>query len=183
MELKVKETKLPGFYEINPSVYKDNRGNFVKIFRESVFKKHAFDTNFVEEYYTTSFQGVLRGLHFQLPPYDHAKLICCLSGKIFDVVVDLRVGSPTYGKYETVVFSSNDNKLLYIPRGLAHGFYTMSKETILLYKVTAEYSPVHDSGILWNSLSIPWPVDKPILSERDSRFGSFSNFKSPFTYR
>lgn len=176
------KTKIPGFFEILPRVHKDNRGNFVKIYQKSIFSKYFSDTNFVEEYYSSSIKNVIRGLHFQLPPHDHAKVVCCLSGEIFDVVVDMRIGSPTYGKYKTVVLSAEKNSLLYIPSGLAHGFCVLSNNATLLYKVTSEYSTEHDSGILWNSVSIPWPINKPIISERDTNFVNFNTFKSPFIF-
>lgn len=181
--MKLIETKIPGFFKIRPQIHEDNRGNFVKIFQKSVYSKYFAETDFVEEYYSSSVKGVVRGLHFQLPPHDLAKVVCCLRGKIFDVVLDMRIGSPTYGNYETVILEANENSLLYIPSGLAHGFCVLSDNASLLYKVTAEYSAEHDSGILWNSVSIHWPINNPIISKRDANFVSFDSFKSPFTYK
>jgi len=179
----VNSTKIGGCYEIFPTLHSDNRGSFVKTFQASVFQSHNLRTDFVEEFYSVSGEGVLRGLHFQTPPKDHAKLVYCLAGKAFDVAVDLRLGSPTYGQHHVFELSDEASNVVYMPSGIAHGFLSMSCETILIYKTTAEYSPIHDSGIRWDSLDIPWPKENPIVSERDSLFPPFDSFNSSFLYK
>ncbi len=181
--MEIADTSIHGCYEIVPKVLRDNRGTFVKTFHEKIFLANRLILNFAEEYYSTSHHGVLRGLHFQTPPFDHTKIVYCVSGEIFDVVVDLRVGSPTYGKYDTFNISSNKGNILYIPAGLAHGFYVLSLSAIVVYKVTTVYSQENDKGILWNSIGIPWPDNNPVLSRRDKEFPLFKNFDSPFTYK
>ena len=119
-------------------------------------------------------------MHFQIPPHDHSKLVYCVHGKVFDAVVDLRVSSSTYGKYDTTELDSETINVLYIPAGLAHGFYTISERAIMIYKVGTMYSSEYDTGILWNSLGIPWPDENPIISDRDNQFIEFDQFKSPF---
>ncbi len=180
MEFLIKNTKIHGCFELIPNVVKDERGSFVKIFHKIVFEKYGLNTNFVEDYYSISYNRVLRGLHFQLPPMDHIKMVYCIDGKVFDVVVDLRVGSPTYGDFEVFELDSEKSNIIYIPKGLAHGFYVLSEKAIMVYKVSTVYSPQHDTGILWNSVDIPWPDENPIISKRDSEFIHFKDFKSPF---
>ena len=180
--MKINATKIPGCYEISIDVFNDIRGNFVKTFQHTKYCELGLDTCFCEEYYTVSYKNVLRGLHFQTPPRDHTKLVYCSFGNILDVVVDLRIGSPTYGEFELFELSAETANLLYIPSGLAHGFYVLSDIAIMMYKVTSEYSPLHDSGILWNSISVPWPSRNPIMSDRDKSFLPFYNFVSPFNF-
>jgi dTDP-4-dehydrorhamnose 3,5-epimerase len=117
-----------------------------------------------------------------MPPMDHVKMVYCVHGEVLDVVVDLRKGSPSFGTYE--LFELNDEKanIIYIPKGVAHGFYVLSQQAIMVYHVSTVYSPQHDSGILWNSLDIPWPDQNPIVSERDQRLIPFSKFISPFVF-
>ncbi len=177
------ETQIPGCYEIFPLMRKDERGHFVKTFHQDTFIHYGLETQYAEEYYSYSQQNVLRGLHFQLPPQDHTKLVYCVSGEVMDAVVDLRIGSPTYGKFETFNVNAEKANIIYIPAGLAHGFYVISKSAILMYKVTTIYSPKYDSGIRWNSVGIPWPEKAPLLSKRDRDFDLFDNFKSPFLFR
>lgn len=177
------KTALPGVYIIEPNIFKDERGIFIKTFHENVFKENGLETNFAEEYYSFSRKGVLRGLHFQMPPMDHVKLVYCVSGKVLDVVVDLRVGSPFCGNFEIFELIDEKANMIYIPKGLAHGFYVLSENAIMMYKVTTVYSQEHDTGILWNSVGIHWPDEKPIISKRDSEFIAFKDFKSPFIYQ
>jgi len=183
MKVIVKEALIPGCYELQPNAFKDERGHFVKTFHENVFKESGLETHFVEEYYSFSHKRVLRGLHFQLPLMDHVKLVYCVYGRVLDAVVDLRVGSPTYGNFETFELSAEQGNMIYIPKGLAHGFYVMSEVAIMMYKVTTVYSVEHDKGILWRSANIPWPDECPIISKRDSEFVALDNFQSPFIYK
>lgn len=183
MRLNIKSNKLPGCYELLPEARKDSRGVFIKTFHQDVFSEHQLVTRFAEEYYSVSHKGVLRGMHFQTPPYDHIKIVYCVYGEVFDVLVDLRNGSPTYGQFEIFQLNSKEGNMLYIPSGLAHGFYVTSEQAVLMYKVTTIYKPDHDSGILWNSIGIPWPDDCPFVSERDRGFLGLDEFKSPFRYK
>jgi dTDP-4-dehydrorhamnose 3,5-epimerase len=183
MKLILKKTLIPGCYELQPNVFRDERGLFVKTFHEDVFKENGLETHFAEEYYSFSHKRVLRGLHFQLPPMEHVKLVYCVYGRVLDTVVDLRVGSPAYGDFETFELSDEQANMVYIPKGLAHGFYVLSESAIVMYKVTTVYSPEHDTGILWNSADIPWPDEGPIVSKRDSEFIACKNFNSPFVYK
>ncbi len=177
------ETSIPGCYEIILNKMEDERGFFVKTVHQDIFEQNGLNIYFAEEYYSYSYQGVLRGLHFQTPPADHTKLVYCVQGEIFDAVVDLRVGSPTFGKYATFELSAERANMLYIPSGLAHGFYVLSKTAILVYNVSTVYSPEHDTGILWNSAGIPWPGERPVISKRDSGFLEMEHFDSPFSYQ
>lgn len=180
--MRLKATKLAGYYEIENDKFIDHRGIFVKTFHEDVFKQYDLVTNFSEEYYSISKKNVIRGLHFQLPPTEHEKVVYCSAGEVMDVVVDLRKGSPTYGCFEIVMLSSDKANMLYIPKGLAHGFQVLSDIAIMMYKVTSIYSPEDDSGILWNSLDIPWDTKEIIMSERDKDFVKFDDFTTPFVF-
>lgn len=182
MDFTVIAKSIPGCYEIVPVVRSDPRGSFVKTFHVDAFVQHRFDTVFAEEYYSVSRQGVLRGLHFQTPPMQHAKMVYCIEGQVLDAVVDIRVGSPTYGRYELFELDAQRPSLLYLPAGLAHGFYVRSATATMLYKVTSVYSPQHDAGILWSSVGIPWPDPQPLLSERDGCFPAFGEYRSPFAF-
>lgn len=178
--MNLRETTIPNCYEIQCEKRVDKRGYFVKTLHSDVYKGLGLTTVFAEEYYSLSYQGVLRGLHFQTPPMDHTKVVYCVSGEVMDVVVDLRVGSPCYGKFETFLLSGKKSNMLYLPPGLAHGFYVLSQQAIMMYKVTTTYSPENDSGIRWDSVGIPWPNSKPIISPRDQEFPVFKEFASPF---
>lgn len=125
---------------------------------------------------------VLRGLHFQLPPFEQAKLVRVTRGKVYDVIVDLRKNSPTFGKWEGFKLSAENFEILFVPRGFAHGFVTLKENTEVIYKVDNLYSPKHDSGIIWNDpdLSIDWPIKNPVLSKKDSKLQLFKDFNSPF---
>ena len=180
MNAKIIKTLIPECYEIQPEMLYDERGQFVKIFNKDFYVQNNMEYKYSEEYYSISHKGVLRGLHFQIPPYEHIKLVYCVEGFVFDAVVDLRKNSPTYGKYDTFKLDAEKANMLYIPSGLAHGFYVLSERAIMVYKVTTVYSSEHDTGILWNSADIPWPDKSPILSERDGQFIEFDQFRSPF---
>lgn len=175
-------TAIAGCYEIQPRVIKDRRGQFVKTFHEPSFAVRGLATDFTEEYHSHSHKGVIRGMHYQAPPHDHVKLVYCVHGRVFDVVVDLRVGSPTYGQSATFVLDANKSNYLYIPKGLAHGFCALSELVTLVYKVTSVYAPESDAGIAWDSLGVEWPANRPVLSERDRDFVALEHFQSPFVY-
>ncbi len=173
-----KETPIAGCFELIPKVHADERGTFVKTFHADEFLSLGLETGFSEEFYSVSKRGVLRGLHFQVPPYDHAKVVHCAAGKIFDAVLDLRHGSPTFGAYFCCELSPEKAGMIYIPRGCAHGFYARSDGAAVFYAVTAPHSPSHDRGILWNSAGIPWPDAAPVLSQRDRSFGTFGQYRT-----
>lgn len=174
---------IPGLFEIRPKVFSDQRGRFVKTLHAPLYAHAGLCGEFVEEYYSVSHQGVLRGLHFQLPPYDHVKLVYCVQGSVIDAVVDLRTGSPTYGQSALFELTEQCANVLYIPPGLAHGFYVLSGTATLVYKTSTVHAPESDCGIRWDSAGIQWPDEPPILSDRDKGFVTLENFKSPFTYR
>ncbi|MCK9387804.1 MAG: dTDP-4-dehydrorhamnose 3,5-epimerase [Sulfuritalea sp.] len=179
---EVRECAIAGCYEIDPKVFVDSRGQFVKVFQTEEFSRRGLDADFREEFYTISTQGVIRGLHFQAPPMDQTKMVYCVSGSVLDVVVDLRMGSPTYGSFAQFELNADKPGCIYIPKGLAHGFCVLSASATLIYKVTRSYAPEYDEGIAWNSVGIPWPVSDPVLSERDRRLTPFTDFRSPFVH-
>lgn len=176
------KTQINGCFELQPNIFNDDRGRFVKTFNENEFQSLGLETVFKEQYYSVSKKNVIRGMHFQLTPFDHVKLVSCLQGAVFDAVIDLRVGSPTYGKSETFELTADKGNSIYMPKGMAHGFCTLSEEAILMYNVSSVYSSDCDSGLLWNSGDIVWPTQDPILSERDKNFLALDEFKSPFLY-
>ena len=182
MNAKIINTKIPDCFELQPQIFEDERGRFVKTFHADYFRRNNLNCNFSEEYYTVSRQHVLRGLHFQIPPHEHARLVYCIQGSVFDAVVDLRKNSPTYGKYETFELDAEKANMLYIPPGLAHGFYVLSEKAIVSYKVSTVYYSEHDTGIHWDSVKIPWPDKNPIVSKRDQGFQKFDDFKIPFYF-
>jgi len=181
--MNIRTTTISGLFELLPKMLRDERGHFVKTFHQDIFTEHGFTTRFAEEYYSFSHKNVLRGLHFQKPPLDHVKMVYCVSGAVIDAVLDLRTGSNTFGSYELFDLSAEKANVLYIPSGLAHGFYVTSDHAIMMYKVTTVYAPEHDAGIHWNSAGIPWPSSTPIVSKRDAEFVQFTDFTSPFLYR
>lgn len=173
---------LSGCVALRPQVRQDRRGRFVKVFHKHVFELLGLCADYEEEYYSVSRRGVIRGLHFQVPPMDHDKLIYCVSGRIQDAAVDLRCGSPTYGRYALFDVSAEEGNMVYVPRGLAHGFCTLSESAIVVYKVSSVYSAEHDRGLLWNSAGIPWAIGDPLVSDRDLTHPPFESFRSPFSY-
>jgi dTDP-4-dehydrorhamnose 3,5-epimerase len=180
--MKLQDTKIPGCYKIEFISREDARGSFVKTFHATAFRELGLESGFSEGFYSISNKNVLRGMHFQLPPADGTKLVYCLQGSILDVALDLRVGSPSYGRFSVFNLSSADSKAAYIPRGVAHGFYSLEGPSIVVYQVSSEYDPKLDTGVLWNSFGFDWPVLNPVVSERDSNFVSFNDFASPFRF-
>ena len=180
--MKIITSEIPGCYEILNTIHTDSRGTFVKTFHSPTFKKFGLNTLFEEEYYSISFKNVIRGLHFQLPPHGHIKLVYCILGFVKDFVVDLRVGSPTYGKHLSINLSSKKGNMIYIPQGMAHGFCSLSKTSILVYKASTIHHPDKDSGIKWDSAGISWPNKVKIISKRDKSFIKLKDFKSPFKF-
>lgn len=177
---EIQKSKLEGCLKLIPKTFVDQRGQFTKVFHEKTFKDLGLETAFKEEYFSVSHKGVLRGMHFQTPPEDHIKLVYCSKGQLLDVVLDIRKHSNTYGQYDTFKLDSENPSCIYIPSGFAHGFYALSNEATMMYKVTTTHSPSHDDGIHWNSFGFLWPNQSPIMSERDRNFKPFDKFKSPF---
>ncbi len=175
-------SRIPGCYIVQFPVTQDPRGHFVKTIQRSVFEERGLEADFRECFYTTSYVNVLRGMHFQLPPSDHAKLVYCTAGAIYDVALDLRVGSPTFGTFEVYELSHSASNAVYLPRGIAHGFYVRQGPATMVYHVTQEYDPQHDAGIRWDSFDAPWPTENPVISLRDASFTSLADFVSPFVF-
>lgn len=183
MKVEKIETTIPGCFILKLTAFNDTRGSFTKLYHNEVFEDMGLASDFKEEYYSISQKYVLRGLHFQLPPYDHEKCITCLKGSILDVVVDLRKGSPTYKKHLMFEIRADDPVLVYIPRGLAHGFYALEDNTIFLNKTTSVFHNDADTGIRWDSCNIQWPDQRPVLSEKDQSLTLLSDFESPFIFK
>lgn len=181
--MNLHESKLSGCFELKVNRFVDERGVFVKTFHEPSFESQGLNTKFTEEYYTVSSKGVIRGMHFQCPPDDHVKLVYCTSGKVMDVVIDIRVGSPTYGQHIVFELSPEEANMVYIPKGMAHGFCVLSEQATMVYKVSTVYSPECDRGISWDSAGIDWPILNPIISQRDLKSQSLDEFNSPFVYQ
>jgi dTDP-4-dehydrorhamnose 3,5-epimerase len=184
MPFVFKKLDIPEIILIEAKSYSDGRGFFLESFKESVFSENGIKTKFVQDNFSHSIKGILRGLHYQKNPMAQAKLVIVLRGEIFDVAVDIRKGSPTYGKWIGEILSGENHKLLYIPEGFAHGFCVLSSEADVLYKVNREYSPDHENGILWNdpALNIKWPIDKPVLLAKDLCLPTLKNIDNNFIY-
>lgn len=179
---EIRKTPIPGCLEIIPKIHSDARGTLIKTIHRGTFLNLGLPTDFQEQFYSTSGEGVLRGLHFQRPPHDHSKLVYCTEGEIFDAVVDLRVGSPTFGLHCATVISAENGVMLYAPPGLAHGFCVLGKRATIVYNVTTCHASEFDDGILWNSAGIDWPVKMPVLSKRDAALCPLDRFRSPFVF-
>lgn len=170
MPFEFEKLYIEGVTLIKPKVFGDNRGFFMESYRKSRFFQNGVNVEFVQDNHSKSAKGVLRGLHYQAKPEVQAKLVRCIKGKITDVIVDLRKDSNTFGKWLKVELSEENNYMLFIPAGFAHGFIVLSNEAELIYKTSTEYSPEHDRGLLWcdDELNIDWGIDfEPILSEKD----------------
>ncbi|KOF13396.1 dTDP-4-dehydrorhamnose 3,5-epimerase [Ensifer adhaerens] len=173
---------------LRPKRFGDDRGWFSEVYNETVFSGYGVTDRFVQDNHSLSVPvGTLRGLHFQTPPYEQAKLVRCIRGRIFDVAVDLRRGSPTFGRWVGAELSAENGYQLYVPVGFAHGFVTLEPSTEVTYKVSNLYSPENDGGILWSDpqIGVEWPLPQgsdPILSPKDRRLPLLSDFDSPFGY-
>jgi dTDP-4-dehydrorhamnose 3,5-epimerase len=177
--MKIIEKLFKGVFEIQLEPHEDHRGFFMRTYDNETFKKFGIHYEWVQENQSRSFrEGILRGLHFQFPPHCETKLVRCVRGSVFDVYVDLRKDSPTFGKWESVELSESNKNLILIPRGFAHGFCTITEECEVLYKVDNVYQRPSESGIIWNDpdLKIDWPVKEPILSPKDERNITLAQF-------
>lgn len=164
--------EIPEVVLIKPKVFGDNRGFFMETYKKSEFYANGLEIEFNQDNHSKSTAHVLRGLHFQKAPYGQAKIVCCTRGRIYDVAVDIRPESKTFGKYVKVELSEDNKQMLFIPEGFAHGFVVLSEEAELNYKASGEYAPQADCGIIWNDkdINIDWEIDfEPILSEKDTK--------------
>lgn len=171
---------LPGAWRITLRAHTDARGSFVKTFVRSVLASQGLAFDAAEEYYSTSRRDVVRGMHFQLPPHAHAKLVYCAVGAVRDVLLDLRSGRG-YGRVAETLLDSSEPAVLLIPQGVAHGFLALQDDSLMVYKTSTEHAPVADAGIAWDSFEHDWRMTAPpVLSERDGRHPAFADFQSPF---
>jgi dTDP-4-dehydrorhamnose 3,5-epimerase len=177
--MKVSSLSIPDVFLIKPKIFQDSRGVFFESFNDEIFKREtSIDVSFIQDCQSMSFKGVLRGLHYQLPPYAQAKLVRVIQGEVLDVAIDIRKSSPTFGQYIAEILSSDNKKQLYIPKGFAHGFLTLSETAEYLYKVTNFYNPLYERCIHWNdrTLNINWPKFTEIMvSPKDSLGLSFNS--------
>jgi dTDP-4-dehydrorhamnose 3,5-epimerase len=180
--MDIEPTEIPGCFLLQTLVFTDPRGTFTKTFHAPRFKELGLRADWREEYFSFSSKNVVRGMHFQLPPADHAKMVFCLIGEVLDVVIDLRRGSPAYGKPSAFTLSAKNGRGLYLPTGCAHGFASCTGDSGMYYKVSSVHSPECDAGIAWDSIGFNWPLEAPLLSDRDSRHPRLTDFDSPFVF-
>lgn len=184
--MNVIQTEIPGVVIIEPRIFGDSRGYFFESFSEKNFNEQVAEVKFVQDNESKSCYGVIRGLHFQKPPHAQAKLVRVVKGRVLDVAVDVRKGSPTYGKHVAVELSEENHRQFFIPRGFAHGFAVLSEEAVFQYKCDNYYAPQSEGSVAWNDpdLAIDWKIDldKAILSEKDSKHPRLKDIDSPFEY-
>ena len=181
--MEVIKTSIKDLLLIKPKVFQDNRGFFLEFYSERKFEELGITTKFVQDNHSLSVKkGVIRGLHFQLPPNAQTKFVRVTCGAAYDVAVDLRKESPTYGKWQGFELTTENFDMLYVPQGFAHGFCSLTDNTEVMYKNDNFYAPESEAGLRWNDpiLNIDWPVDNPILSEKDANAPFLKDFKSPF---
>lgn len=179
--MTIEETFIKDVLILTPSVFSDNRGYFLESYNKKELAS-KLTVEFVQDNESMSHKGVLRGLHFQKPPFSQGKLIRVITGSVLDVVVDLRKNSSTYGKHFKLILSSKNKKQVFVPEGFAHGFLVLENNTIFSYKCTNYYNKEAESSLLWNdpSLNINWEINNPIISQKDKNAKKFTNFISPF---
>lgn len=185
MPFKFQRLEIPEVILVEAHAFTDERGFFMESFKESVFSASGINTRFVQDNYSHSVKGTLRGLHYQKDPKAQAKMVLVTRGEIFDVAADIRKGSPTYGKWIGEILSDKNHRMLYVPEGFAHGFCVLSDKADVLYKVNLEYSQEHERGIIWNDpdLAIKWPVEKPLVTKKDLELPTLKNADNNFVYR
>lgn len=176
------KTKISGLYLIQNDVFKDDRGMFVKSYRFDDFNKLGIKIDLQEQFFSISKKGVVRGMHFQIPPHDQNKLVSVSHGTIFDVILDIRKNSPTYGMCETFELSFENAKALFVPKGLAHGFQALSDTATVHYQVSSMYAPTHEQGICYDSIGVKWPIEPAITNDRDKKFTKLKEYVSPFYF-
>lgn len=180
--VEVKEIDIQGPLVIQPRVFFDERGYFFESYNKQLFEKLGIDVAFLQDNQSLSQKGAVRGLHFQVPPFAQGKLVRVIQGAVYDVIVDVRKGSPTYGEHFGIELSAENFTMLWIPPGFAHGFSTLKDQTIFQYKCTKVYNKESEGGVLWNdaTLGIDWKVDSPILSPKDQELPKLAELNSPF---
>lgn len=184
--MQTEKTSIKGLWILTPDVYTDERGFFVETFQEKRYQEILGDTvHFVQDNLSFSKKNVLRGMHYQAPPFGQGKLVQVIKGKVLDVAVDIRFGSPTFGKYVAVELSAENHKQFYIPEGFAHGFVTLEDDTLFTYKCTSVYSKEYERGLLWNdpALGIDWKIDSPVISEKDRNCPLLANISQDFVLK
>jgi dTDP-4-dehydrorhamnose 3,5-epimerase len=183
--MRLIETGLPGLALLEPKVFRDERGFFLETYNQAALSALGIHTEFIQDNHAYSAQAhVMRGLHFQRPPFTQAKLVWVVRGRVLDVAVDLRQGSPTFGRHYSVELSAKNFLRFFVPRGFAHGYLTLEPDTEFLYKVDAPYNPASDAGILWNDpdLGISWPACEPVLSPKDRVLPRLKDLSTPFVF-
>jgi dTDP-4-dehydrorhamnose 3,5-epimerase len=180
--MEIVETGIPDLYIVKPTVFKDNRGYFFESYNKEAFLRHGIDQNFVQDNESKSGKGVLRGLHFQKPPFAQGKLVRVIKGAVRDVAVDLRKSSPTYGKWASVELTEENKWMYWVPPGFAHGFVTLEEDTVFFYKCTNIYNKASEGAIRWDDpdLNIDWGINNPLLSDKDKISPFFKDFETPF---
>lgn len=182
--MKIKNTEIPGVQEINPDVFKDDRGYFLESFNENRFLENQLETHFVQDNISKSGYGTIRGLHYQTGDKAQGKLCQVITGRVLDIAVDIRFGSSTFGKYIAIELSGENHKQLWIPQGFAHGFSVLSDYAVFLYKCTNFYSKEHERTIIYNDpkLKIDWGIENPVISQKDLNGKSFDEIDKDFVY-
>ena len=182
-EMEVERFKIEGLAAFTPRVFEDDRGHFFESFNKVFFENNISSLDFKQDNQSLSKKNVLRGLHFQNPPFDQGKLVRVIAGSVIDVAVDIRKSSPTYGEHQSIHLSKENGKVFWIPPGFAHGFLSLEDDTIFSYKCTNVYDTASEDAILWSDadLGISWNVEKPIVSAKDQEAQNFADFKSMFT--
>lgn len=180
--MNIIKTPIENLLVLEPKVFEDERGYFFESFNKKKFEDIGIKESFVQDNQSLSNKNVLRGLHFQAPPFAQGKLVRVITGSVLDIAVDIRKESATYGKYFSVILSEQNKKMFWIPPGFAHGFLTLEDQTIFSYKCSGDYNPSSEGSLLWNDpqLNIEWNIDEPIVSAKDQEAQAFISFKSPF---
>lgn len=178
--MEIEDTFIPGLKLIHLKKFTDTRGSFLKVFNEDFFAENGLETSFKESYFSVSHKNVIRGMHFQLLPCEHTKLVWLNQGKILDVVLDIRKASKTFGQHLSIQMNTDDPLLICIPVGCAHGFLSLEDNSMVSYMQTSVYNKDCDTGILWNSFGMDWKIENPIVSDRDNSFIKFETFNTPF---
>jgi dTDP-4-dehydrorhamnose 3,5-epimerase/CDP-3, 6-dideoxy-D-glycero-D-glycero-4-hexulose-5-epimerase len=178
--MEIENTSIPGLKILHLSKFHDVRGTFLKIYNHDFFENNNLRSDFKESYFTISHKNVIRGMHFQNPPFDHVKLVYLIQGQIIDCVLDIRKESPVFGKFHSIELREDTPKLIYIPQGCAHGFESIRDNSVVTYLQTSVYNPDSDAGIHFNSFSMQWSSSQPVVSSRDQSFPNLSDFISPF---
>jgi dTDP-4-dehydrorhamnose 3,5-epimerase len=185
MSFQFERSAIPDVLLATPKVHVDPRGWFMESHKFSEWSAYGVTEAFLQENHSYSTYGTVRGLHFQRPPKAQAKLVRVIQGAVFDVAVDIRKGSPTYGQWVGTTLSAENKRMIYVPAGFAHGFCVTSETAELIYKVTSEYAPNHEGGVIWNDpkIAIEWPIHAPVLSQKDEVYPLLAEMETPFVWK